>query len=442
MRDKSFSLERRSYFTPLTWIILSTIVYLSLKAPALSVEFPWRSPNNHRLLLSVDARRTRRSNSPASVNVDFVKALSDMGISGIFDEHTIEVIAYDSSGSPKIFDSSRDGYERYLLPWHIQKLYRVNEVTLSFVMPDESCTTFAVYFDTDESGLARPKRCQGLVGDGDFFRESYGRREIGAHHFDTFCDLDGDGDLDLFKGGVEPFIYCYENVGDNHLVEAGRLTSAGKLFELPRNKHNNRSWVVPHFYDWDRDGDDDFFPSFMSGPYAGKIVFFENTTKSGGQLTFVDRGPMKTISGVPLAGGKQAGGWFPSVVFVVDFDGDDDDLTDIILGNNNHCYLYRNLGPDGAGRWRLADAVTIQAGGEDIELFNPCFDVADIDNDGDWDLFGAPQAGQIYFYENADTGNSRTQPTFAKGIIIAYDETYLQRSTHPRVTVADFTGDG
>jgi len=392
--------------------------------------------------LSVDARRARRSNSPVSVNVDFVKGLADLGISGTFDEHTIKAIAYDSSGSPKVYDTSRAGYERYLLPWSIQKFYCINKVTLSFVMPDETCTTFAVYFDTVESGLARPKRYQGLVGDGDFFRQGYGRREIGAHHFDTFCDLDGDGDLDLFKGGVEPFIYCYENIGDNLFVEAGRLTSGGKLLVLPKNDHNNRSWVLPHFYDWDGDGDNDFFPSFMDGPYAGKIVFFENITKSGGLLTFVDRGPINTVSGTFVAGGKQAGGWFPSIVFVKDFDGNGDGRTDVLLGSNNHCYLYRNIGPDGSGGWRLADAVTIQAGGEDIELFNPCFDVADIDNDGDLDLFAAPQAGQIHFYENVDTSVPRTKPTFAKGIIIAYDETYLQRSTHPRVTVADFTGDG
>jgi hypothetical protein len=180
----------------------------------------------------------------------------------------------------------------------------------------------------------------------------------------------------------------------------------------------------------------------MDGPYAGKVVLFENITVSGGRLTFADRGVMKTISDVPLAGGKQAGGWFPSVVFVKDFDGDQDGRADILLGSNDHCYLYRNLGPDGSGGWRLADAVTIQAGGEDIELFNPCFDVADIDNDKDWDLFASPQAGQIYFYENVDTSIPRTKPTFSKGIIIAYNETYLQRSTHPRVTVTDFTGDG
>jgi len=442
VKDKTYSPEKQCYLTPLTRIVLVIIAYLTLAAPALSVEPSWRSPNRYRLIMSVDSRRSPRSNSPASVDVDFVKSLTERSIAETFNEHTIEVIAYDSLGAPKVFDSSREGYERYLLPYRIEKYYGINKITLSFVIPDETCTIVAVYFDTIESGLGKQQRYKGLVGDGDFFRQGYKRREIGAHHFDTFCDLDGDGDLDLFKGGVEPFIYCYENVGNNRFVEVGRLTSGGKLLVLPKNNHNNRSWVLPHFYDWDGDGDQDFFPSFMSGPYAGKIAFFENTTKSGGQITFIDRGVMNTITGVPLAGGKQAGGWFPSVVFVKDFDGDRDGRTDILLGSNNHCYLYRNLGPDNAGGCRLADAVTIQAGGEDIELFNPCFDIADIDNDGDWDIFGAPQAGQIYFYENITKSVPKTKSTFAKGTIIAYDETYLQRSTHPRITVADFTGNG
>lgn len=383
-----------------------------------------------------------RSNSPVSVNIDLIGLLSSHGISDTFDEHTIEVIAYDSQGCPKVFDASRDGYERYLLPCRLQKYYGTNKVTLNFVVPDETCTTCALYLDTVQSATSRLQRYQGLVGDGDYFRQGYARREIGACHFDCFCDLDGDGDLDLFKGGVEPFIYCYENIGDNRYVERGRLTSGGNLLTLPKNNRNSRSWVVPHFTDWDRDDDEDFLPSFMDGPYAGRLVFFENTTRLGGPLTFTDRGPMKTVSGTPLAGGNQAGGWFPSVSFIEDFDGDRDGLIDVLVGSNNHCYLYRNLGPDGSSGWRLADAAALEAGGEQIVLFNPCFDAADIDSDGDWDLFGAPQAGQIYLFENVDTTSPRTNPTFAEGVIIAYDEKYLQRSTHPRATVADFTGDG
>jgi len=180
----------------------------------------------------------------------------------------------------------------------------------------------------------------------------------------------------------------------------------------------------------------------MDGPHAGKVVFYENITALEGHLTFVDRGPMKTISGTPVACGEQAGGWFPSVVFVENFAGDGGFPADVILGNNNHCYLYRNLGPDGSGGRRLADAVTVQAGGKDIELFNPCFDVADIDNDGDWDLFGAPQAGEILFFERIKPTASSANPNFAKGVVIAHDDLYVQPSGHPRLKVADFTADG
>lgn len=423
-------------------VMLMSATCLTLAVPALGAELPWKSPNRHRLLLKVDSRGVSRSNSPAAVDVDFTKALADAEIAGTFDEHTIEVIAHDSSGAARVFDASRVGQERYLLPWRLEEYFAVDKVSLRFVLPDEKCSQVAVYFDTVESGLGKPRRYRGLVGDGDFFRQSYGRRELGANHFDTFCDFDGDGDQDLFTGGVEPFIHCYENVGKNRLVYRGRLTSAGKLLTLPMNDGNHRSWVLPHFHDWDGDGDQDFFPSFMDGPYGSKIAYFENTTKPGGQLTFVDRGVLKTAKGTPVAGKTKKGVWFPSLVFVKDFDGDRDGRTDLLLGYKNGCFLHRNLGTDGAGGWRLDEAVALKADGKPIELFNPCFEVADVDGDGDWDLLGAAQSGQVYLYKNIDKTKSRTKPTFAKGTVIAYGGNFLVAGGHPRVTAADFTGDG
>lgn len=420
-------------------VLLSFVVWAGAVAAA---EPPWTSPNQYRLLLEVDARGLHRSHAPATIEVDFQKVLSEQQAGGAFDQDTIEVVAFGSDNAPKIFNPARPADERFLLPWWLESFYGISAATLHFVVPDESCRVVAVYFDTVQSRRGRPDRYPGLVGDGDFFRETYGRREIGAHHFDCFADLDRDGDLDLFKGGVEPFIACYENTGSNRYVSRGKLTSGGRVFLLPHNQGNNRSWVVPHFDDWDRDGDLDFLPSFLDGPSRGTIVYFENITQNSQPLTFTNRGALKTVTDIPVAGGAQAGGWFPSLVFVKDFDGDGDGRTDLILGNNNHCYLYRNLGTNGAGGWRLAEAVTLQADGKDIELFNPCFDMADIDRDGDWDLFGAPQSGQIFFFENIDTTQPRKKPTFAAGKVIAYDERYLQRSTHPRVKVADFTGDG
>jgi len=399
----------------------------------------WISPNHYRIRLTVDPRGRTRSNSPASVDIDFQRALAKQGSSGVFDETAIEVVAYTQSGQPRVFDPSRPGYERYLLPWRVQKFFGITAVTLSFVVPDRALTTYAVYFDTVKSSLGKPRRYHGLVGDGDRFSEGYKRREINASHFDHFCDFDGDGDLDLFKGGVEPFVYCYENVGGNRLVDRGRLTSGGNLFTLPRNSRSNRSWVTVTFNDWDGDADQDFFPSFMDGPDRGRIIFFRNTTRvHHGQLSFTRVGPLRTASGVPLAGGGQAGGWFPSITFVKDWDGDGDNRTDVLVGSNNHCYLYRNLGQDAQGLPRLAGAVPLQAGGSDLVLLNPRFDCADIDGDGDIDLFAGTQPGAVYWFKNIGT---RTRPEFDRGTVIAYGGKYLIGDAHSGIKVADFDGD-
>ncbi|MBN1418602.1 MAG: VCBS repeat-containing protein [Planctomycetes bacterium] len=417
-----------------------SVICVLIASLAFGAEIPWRSPHRYRLIVRVDPLGIRRSNSPVSVEVDLAAIFRQAGIRGAPDPRSIEVIGHDASGVPTAFDPERDGYEMDLLPWRFDGSYGSTRGTLHFVMPDESVTRYAVYLETTDVGRAPPRRYPGPVGDGDFFRETFQRREIGASHFDAFCDLDGDGDLDLFRGGVEPTIACFENLGGNRFVERGGLASAGEPLVLPHNAANGRSWVLPHFCDLDRDGDQDFFPSFMDGPYARRIVLFENAGHGADPRTFIDRGPLRTVSGTPVAGGEAAGGWFPSVAFVEDFDGDGGG-TDLIVGTNDRCYLYRSLGRAESGGWRWADAEALRAGGEEIVLFNPCFAVADLDGDGDRDLVAAPQAGGIFFYENT-AGDARARPRFAKGVPLASDLVHTVPSTHPRVTIADFTGDG
>jgi len=207
-----------------TGLVVTIMACLITQQSALGLELPWVSPMKYRLILDVDPRGIARSSSPCSVNVDFPKALSDKGIAGKFDEHTIEVVAYDYSGTPKTFDGSRKGYERYLLPWRLAKHYGIGRATLNFVLPDDACTRYAAYFDTVESALGRPGRYPGLVGDGDLFREEYERREIGAHHFDCFADLDGDIDIITGQGHGGSGIRFYERdfiedfVNDTHPV--------------------------------------------------------------------------------------------------------------------------------------------------------------------------------------------------------------------------------
>ena len=428
----------------------------------------WRGPNGLRILLTVDARGRPRSHSPAFVEIDFQQLLREQGARGTFDEHSVEIVA--GSGLS------------HCVPHRIDRLFGASKVAVHFIVPDQTCTNIAVYFDTIESRRGQPRRYAGLIGDGDKFMESFHRREIAASHFDQFVDFDGDGDLDLFKGGVEPFVYCFENVGGNRLVDRGRLASGGQLFKLPCSR-SNRSWLTVAFFDIDGDGDQDFFPSFGDGPDAGKFIFYRNITReSGGVLTFARVGPLQTIAGVPLAGGAQAGGWFPSLTFVRDWDGDGLG-PDALVGSNHRCWLYRGLSsaaepsahretdggkdapsagqtgapalvesrnellplPQGEGRGegeqdvpKFADAVAVLASGKDIELVNPRFDAADVDGDGDLDLFAGTQPGPVHFFRNI---GSRASPQLAAGVVVAWSGKYLIGDAHSGVRVADFDGD-
>ncbi|MDO8589293.1 MAG: VCBS repeat-containing protein [Armatimonadota bacterium] len=386
----------------------------------------WTSPNGYRILMTVDCRGRTRSDSPAAVNIDFVDALRSMGENGAFDEHTVEVVAYNASGKPEVFDEAREGYEKYLLPHRIDPYYGVDYVTLNFVLPDENVAGYAVYFDTVESGLGKPRRYPGLVGDGDYFRVEYSRREIGASHMDCFRDFDGDGAPDLFKVTTEPFIYCYENVGGNRFVYRGKLTSGGSVFTLPMGEGTHRSWATITFDDWNGNGNPDLFVSCCDSPDFGHVVVFENVTQPGGQLTFANRGRLLTESGKPLGNN-----WFAAVT-AVDWDGDG--KKDILIGRRGGVDFYRNLGGDDVANIRLADPVALDLPSE-IEKFSETrVDCVDFDGDGDLDLFMTAQGPPLYYIENVGT---RTNPVFKTAV-----ELPSSRGGHCGVKVADFDGDG
>lgn len=394
----------------------------------------WTSPDRYRILLTVDPRGVARTNSPAAVDLDFRAALSALGDAGTFDPDTLEVVAYDAEGRPRVVDPSRDGGERHLLPWRVEAYHGIGAVTLHFVVPDEKHARCAVYFDTRESRLGKPRRYPGLVGDGDLFTDGYGRREIAACHFDDFCDFDGDGDLDLMKGGVDPCVFYYENVGGNRYVDRGRLTSGGALFQFDPDRFG-RAWVTLEFSDWDDDGDQDLFASFGAGSsragLRGNTVRYENTTPPGGPLTFTNRGPLLTDSGKSLGVQETFAG-----VTVVDWDGDG--KKDILLARDGLLEFHRNVGADKSVEGMKISGRTevLKANGEEIQVSTARFDCADIDGDGDLDLFAGSQHGHAYGFTNVGT---RTAPEFTAGRLLVNFE-YLD--AHSGVKVADFDGDG
>ncbi|MDH7601162.1 MAG: VCBS repeat-containing protein [Armatimonadota bacterium] len=386
----------------------------------------WISPNRYRVVAEIDHRGVRRLKRPASVRVDLAKALQEAGGSGRVDPYTVEVVTYNADGLPFVYDNSSPHYHRYLVPHWFEPYYGVDYADISFVIPDPSCTHAAVYFDTVESGLGSPSRYTGIVGDGDWFRVGYGRREIGASHMDCFFDLDGDGDLDLFKVTVEPYIYCYENVGGNKYVYRGRLTSGGELFVLPRNPDKHRSWATITFADWDGDGDGDLFVSICDGEDFGHVIRFENVTEPGGLLTFVNRGRFLTVSGKPLGDN-----WFAAVT-VVDWDGDG--VKDILVARNGGVEFFHNLGDDSSvSDIKLADGVPIELPGN-LRLRAPRVECVDFDGDGDLDIVIAHQGPELYYFENIGT---RQSPRFKPPVLLP-----SCGGGHCGVKVADFDGDG
>ena len=204
-------------------------VEVGSRSPARDTGGPeWVLPQRHRLLLRVDLRGHTPTRSVAAVDVDLGAQLAASGEAGALDPATVEVVGYDGRGQPFVFDRAATGPDRFPLPWHAEALYPLSRTTLSFLVPDPSVARYAVYFDTVGSPRADPHRYSGLVGDGDFFTEGYGRREIAPNAFDDMADLDGDGDLDLVKGGTEPALRVFECVGGARYVDRGWLTSAGE----------------------------------------------------------------------------------------------------------------------------------------------------------------------------------------------------------------------
>ena len=403
---------------------VATVCVLSdANASAASPRSHWPSASRFRVELETDLRGQRCSDCPVSVDIDFQHLLQSGKEPGSFDEHSVEVLT--TSDPPR------------RVAHRVDSFFGISRVTLHFPVPNALETNFAVYFDTRESRQGQPRRYAGLVGDGDRFSEGFGQREIGASHFDAFVDFDGDGDLDLFKGGVEPFVYCWENTGKNQFISRGRLSVNGQVFTLPCSKAQ-RSWVTVAFHDIDGDGDQDFFPSFGDGPDAGRIVFYRNVTRPPNGLLAFDRvGPLQAASGTPLAGGEQAGGWFPSVCFVQDWDGDGRG-PDVLVGSKNRCWLYRNISEEG-NSLVFAEAIALMASGREIELPNPRFDVADFDNDGDLDLFAGTQPGAVHLFQNI---GSSARPRLAPGQVVAWTGKYLIADAHSGVKLADFDGDG
>jgi hypothetical protein len=247
----------------------------------------------------------------------------------------------------------------------------------------------------------------------------FGLTTTGDNLVPTFVDIDGDGDLDLFTGqyfsGSD--ITYYENIG----------TAAAPAFGPPQVNpfgltSNSYYATLLDFADLDGDGDQDA----ISGDYYGGFSYLENT----GTLT------------APAFAAPQPNPFgLTSLAYVaepnlVDLDNDGD--LDLLAGDLYGDFTYfENTGTPTAPAFAAAQANPFglaNFGGGYLT-----FDLVDVDQDGDLDIFAGGYAvyGDILFFEN--TGTS-VAPAFAAAQVTPFGLT--PTTYYSLVGAADLDDDG
>jgi len=199
-----------------------------------------------------------------------------------------------------------------------------------------------------------------------------------SESYPEFCDIDADADLDLFIGNYVGFITYYQNVGTALQHDFHLISRAWNGVDLNNLIYFGKS--APRFCDLDGDGDLDFF----LGDGVGLIHYWENVGNSSSPNFVFVTDSLENIDNT----GKS------HFAFA---DIDDDGDFDLFMGNYyGNILFYRNDGNPNV--WDLS-LLSSQFAGIDVGN-NAIPSFADIDADGDFDLFIGNMDGNIWYYRN------------------------------------------
>ena len=254
--------------------------------------------------------------------------------------------------------------------------------------------------------------------------------DIGTWH--RLVDLDGDGDLDLLCDNISNGVKLFRNesVGNNLNFVMADAALGGIVTGV-----NN----TPALVDIDDDGDLDFF----IGDPGGQLVFYRNTGTSTVPLFVLESTFYDSILAFPGGGGSfnkpaQPQHGFSAIDFA-DVDGDGDQ--DLIWGDlfNPNLYLFANLGTVSQSDFTYQTDNYISTAYSTLG-FNHA-PMADVDNDGDLDMILAPANGEfidnLKFLRNTGTAANANFVLEQQNLI---DNVDAGRSAFP--DLADIDGDG
>lgn len=224
--------------------------------------------------------------------------------------------------------------------------------------------------------MSDPLFGQALVG-------KFGFTDVGSNAMPTFVDIDGDGDQDAFVGKSDGITRYFRN-GGTASAPAFAITSSNNF-----GLNNLGTFGAPAFVDIDADGDFDA----LVGNGAGATVFYRNT----GTASTPAFAKQNTSLGLGNVGSYAAPAFAD-----VDADGDFDAF---IGGADGVTRFFRNSGSASAAAF-TAEMDNFGAG--DVgEHATPA--MVDFDRDGRFDLVIGNAAGHLTFFHN---DGSATLPAF------------------------------
>ncbi|MEK7263879.1 MAG: T9SS type A sorting domain-containing protein [Bacteroidota bacterium] len=236
-----------------------------------------------------------------------------------------------------------------------------------------------------------------------------------------FCDIDNDGDDDLFYGDLFTFgLYLFRNISDSLIAETDNFPLNDPVESFGFN--------MPQLVDIDGDYDFDLFVgSLHPGTSMHSFSYFRNTgTITTFQFVRItnDYLPMIDV-------GKNSHPAFCDI----DADGD----KDLFIGSIDKGVLFfKNIAQQSNAvdvlLFELADTNFANVGGN--YDYDPLF--IDIDNDTDFDLFIGNFSGRLQFYKNNGTP---TSPAFVLAAFPATDSIHISQSLAPEFADIDADGD-
>ena len=208
--------------------------------------------------------------------------------------------------------------------------------------------------------------------------------DVGEQSAPAFADLDGDGDLDAFIGEDDGVINYYENTGTAESPFFSEVTGSGNPFDGVDVGFSSKA----AFADLDGDGDLDAF----IGELAINSNYYENMGTAVSPLFSAVTGSSNPLNGVSVGNSTAA---------FADLDGDGD--LDAFIGEfEGNIHYYENSYTAAASSFRMVEDENDPFDGVDVgTLACPAF--ADIDGDGDFDVFVGQVVGTISYYENTGT---------------------------------------